>query len=191
VGDPTVLRLDVARHADFYRVHSEANGCGWCRCVAWWVPTWDGWGERSNEANEALRRSLFERGEDDGYLIYAEGAPVGWAQVGRRDRLAKLVVEYRLAPEPDVWAVTCLLLAPHVRRRGLARFLMQEILHDLPGRGAVALEAFPRRGDDLEAGAVWTGPERLFVGLGFQQVQDHPRRPRFRRDLRPGQDARV
>jgi hypothetical protein len=32
----------------------------------------------------------------------------------------------------------------------------------------------------LEAEDVWTGPESLFVELGFEWVQEHPRRPRYR-----------
>jgi GNAT superfamily N-acetyltransferase len=175
--------MTAALRADFFRLHSDANGCDWCQCVAWWVPTWDGWGERSADENRALRQSLFDGGEDDGYLLHAEGEPVGWCQVGPRDRLAKLVAEYRLTPEPDVWAATCLLLVPQVRGRGWARLLLEEIIRDLPNRGAAALEAYPRRGDDLPAEAIWTGPESLFLSLGFEMIQEHPRRPRFRRAI--------
>jgi hypothetical protein len=62
--------------------------------------------------------------------------------------------------------------------------LVEAIVRDLPGRGASVLEAFPRRGQGLDAEAVWTGPESLFVGLGFTLVQEHPRRPRYRLRLR-------
>jgi GNAT superfamily N-acetyltransferase len=181
---PTVHRLDPSRRDDFFRLHSEANGCGWCQCAAWWVPVWDGWGERSAEQNRALRQSLFQDDQDDGYLLYFEDTPVGWAQVGPRDRLAKLVAEYHLPPEENVWAATCFLLAPHVRGRGWARTLLEAIVRDLSGRGASVLEAFPRRGHGLDAEAVWTGPESLFVSLGFTLVQEHPRRPRYRLHLR-------
>jgi GNAT superfamily N-acetyltransferase len=151
--------------------------------VAWWVPSWDGWGERTGEANHALRQDLFAQGQDDGYLLYEGGQPVGWAQVGPRDRLAKLVREYGLAPLPDAWAVTCLLLIPSVRGRGWARLLLREVLRDLPSRGVEVVEAFPRRGQGLDAGAVWTGPEALFIEFGFELVQEHPRRPRYRLSL--------
>ena len=179
----TVHRLESSRHPDFFRLHTEANGCGWCFCVAWWVPTWDGWGDRTAEVNRALRLALFDQGQDDGYLLYDDAEPVGWTQVGPRDRLAKLVAEYRLAQEPRVWAITCLLLAPHVRGRGWARLLLRELLLDLARRGIEVVEAYPRRGQGLDAGAVWTGPEALFVELGFELAQDHPRRPRYRRSL--------
>ena len=61
--------------------------------------------------------------------------------------------------------------------------MLTEILKDLPGRGIGSVEAYPRRGRRLPAGNVWTGPEALFGGAGFQLVQDHPRRPRYRIEL--------
>ncbi len=173
MSDHQVFRLDPSRRQDFYRVHSPENGCGLCLCVAWWVPSWEGWSDRTVEMNRDLRDRLFDAGEYDGYLAYQREQPVGWAQVGARDRLDKLVREYRLSPEPDTWAITCLLLHPGVRGRGLARRMVSAIVADLGGRGAAAVEAFPRRGDDLPAEEVWTGPERLFVGLGFSLVQEH------------------
>lgn len=179
----SVRRLDPSLREDFYRLHSDENGCGHCQCVAWWVPTWEGWPDRTAESNRRLRDDLFERGEYDGYLLVRDRAPVGWAQVGRRDRLEKLIRDYQIDPDPGAWAITCLLLAPQVRGQGWARRLLEDILADLPDRGAESVEAYPRRGDDLPAEEIWTGSERLFIGLGFERIQDHPRRPRYRRRL--------
>lgn len=172
-----VRRLTPETVADFFRLHHQAHQAGWCYCTAWWVPTWDGWGDRSAEQNRALRQELFARGEHDGYLLYAEGQPAAWCQVGRRDRLEKLRAKYGLAPDPRAWAITCFLTAPGQRRRGHARHLLGEVLRDLRARGALRVEAFPRRGADLEPGDLWTGPESLFVQAGFGLTRDDPRRP--------------
>ena len=104
-----VRRLTAELVDDFFRLHSEENGCGWCCCVAWWVPTWEGWGDRSANENRALREKLFKQGEYDGYLLYVDDEPVGWCQVGPRDRLEKLVGQFSLAPDPSAWAITCFL----------------------------------------------------------------------------------
>jgi GNAT superfamily N-acetyltransferase len=180
-----VRRLHNSLRQDFFRLHSEEYGCGWCLCVAWWLPTWDGWADRTPEENRALRELLFDQGQYDGYLLFREEEPIGWAQVGPRDRLEKLVREYRLSPEPSTWAITCLMLAPEARGRGLARVLLEGVVSDLPQRGATSLEAFPRRGEGLSPEEVWTGPEGLFRRSGFALVQDHPRRPRYRREAGP------
>ena len=172
-----VVRFDASCREDFFRVHSDANEAGWCQCVAWWVPTWDGWGDRTAEANRRLRDELLDRGEYDGYLLYVDGVPAGWCQVGPRDRLAKLARQYRLEPDPTTWALSCIMIAPAWRGKGLAAFLVQEVLRDLRARGVRRVEAYPKRGEGLEAADVWTGPEPLWRSAGFQVVRDDPRRP--------------
>ncbi len=173
----SIALLEKQTLADFFQVHSAACEADWCFCTAWWVPTWSGWGDRTAAENRALRQDLFDRGEYDGYLLYAGGQPAGWCQCGPRDRLAKLVRQFDLKPDPQVWAITCLLLAPERRGQGLARRFLQAILRDLQDRGVEKVQGFPRRGDELSAGEVWTGPERLFQGAGFSIERDDPRRP--------------
>lgn len=172
-----VVPFDAAHRADFFRVHCDANECGWCRCVAWWVPTWDGWGERTAEQNRQMREELCDRGEYDGYLLYVDEAPVGWCQAGRRDRLEKLVRQYRLTPDPDAWAITCFQIAPTHRKQGLAGYLLAGALDNLRRRGVRRVEAFPKCGAGLEAGDLWTGPESLYRAAGFTVVRDDPRFP--------------
>lgn len=181
-----VVRLDAGRRPDFWRVHCEANDAGWCNCIAWWVPTWEGWGERTAEENRALRERLFDGGEYDGYLLLDEGEPVGWCQCGPRDRLRKLCEQYGLGPDPEMWAITCFLLAPAARGRGLARALLSGVLQDLAARRVRAVQAFPERGEGLPADDVWTGPEALFAHAGFSVVREHPDHPVLGRSLGEG-----
>lgn len=166
-----VARLAAASRPDFFRVHCDAAGTGWCYCTAWWVPTWEGFADRRDADNRALREALFARGEDDGYLLYEGGEPLAWAQVGPRDRLAKLVTQYELAPDPGAWAVSCLTVLPARRGEGLAKALVAGVLADLAARGATAVEAFPKPGDDLRPGEAWRGSERLFAGFGFREAK--------------------
>jgi GNAT superfamily N-acetyltransferase len=179
----TIVPMQAEHRAAFFALHSEANGCGWCRCVAWWVESWDGWGERTAEENTCLREALFDRGQYDGYLAFAGERAVGWCQVGPRDRLEKLVGQFGLTRDPDVYAVTCFLVAPSHRRQGLTRRLLASVLDDLRTRGVQRVEAFPKRGDDLEAGELWTGPRAVFEAAGFQVVSEHERGPVLSKSL--------
>ncbi|MBN1963083.1 MAG: GNAT family N-acetyltransferase [Anaerolineae bacterium] len=172
-----VNRLEPARRADFFRLHSAAHGADWCFCCAWWVETWDGWGERSAAQNRAVREDLLDRGEYDGYLLYLDGAPVGWCQAGPRDRLVKLTRQFALPADPAAWAITCFLIAPAVRGQGLAAHLLRAVLTDLWVRGAARVEAFPKRGPDLDSRDLWNGPEAMFRAAGFIVVADDPVRP--------------
>jgi GNAT superfamily N-acetyltransferase len=178
-----VARLEADLRDDFFRLHCDAHGCGWCHCVAWWVPGWEGFGERSARENRTLREQLFARGEHDGYLLYVEDEPAGWCQVGPRDRLAKLVRQYDLPPDDGTWALSCFLIAPAQRRRGLTGLLLAEVLADLRARGVRRLEAYPRRGEGLDPLDLWAGPESVYRAAGFRVVRDDAARPVLAREL--------
>ena len=154
-----VERFSPERLDDFLALHSDANGAGWCRCVAWWVPTWDGWGDRTAEENASLRDTLCASGEYDGLLAYDGDEPVGWCQVGQRDRLAKLVSQLELAPDAAVWAVTCFLVAPERRNEGVAHRLLEAAIEEARRAGAARLEGYPRHAP-REDGDAWTGRPR-------------------------------
>jgi GNAT superfamily N-acetyltransferase len=128
---------------------------------------------------------LCEAGEYDGYLLYVDGDPVAWCQVGPRDRLQKLVAQFELSPSPATWAITCFLVAPGFRRRGLASHFLQQVIADLRHRGVRRVEAFPKRGRSLSEGDLWSGPEAMFRRAGFGLVRDDPIRPILGLDLEP------
>ncbi len=178
-----VVRFEPGRRADFLALHGDANDAGWCRCVAWWVPTWAGWGERTAEENGSLREELLARGEYDGYLAYAGGVPVGWCQAGPRDRLDKLARQFGLAPDPHTWAITCFLVRPASRGGGVATTMLAAVLADLPRRGARRVEAFPKRGEGLDPGDLWNGPKAMLRRAGFTVARDDPVRPVLAKDL--------
>jgi GNAT superfamily N-acetyltransferase len=171
-----VHRLTAERVGDFRSLHRLGPDGGWCQCVAWWVPTWDGWGDRTREENAALRDSLFARGEYDGYLLYDGDRPVGWCQVGPAGRLEKLGRTFDLDPTDPAWAVTCFFVDPSERRHGFARALLEGMLADLRSRGISRVLAFPRHERDLPDGDVWTGPASLFAAAGFRPKEEKPRR---------------
>jgi GNAT superfamily N-acetyltransferase len=174
---PTVRRFAPALRDDFFRLHSAANGAGWCHCVAWWVSSWDGWGGRSSEENRELRERLLDSGQYDGYVLLVDDEPAAWCQVGPRDRLEKVVRQFHREPDPRTWAVTCFFVAPAHRRKGLAAALLRGALQDLARRGVRRVEAYPRRGIDLAEDDAWTGPEAMFLAEGFTVERDDASRP--------------
>jgi RimJ/RimL family protein N-acetyltransferase len=181
--DLHLRRFDATCRADFFYLHGPAHAADRCYCVAWWVPTWQGWGERTAEQNRTLREHLCDRGEYDGYLLHRGDQPVGWCQMGQRDRLSKLVQQFGLPPNPAAWAITCFFIVPAYRRRGLALRTLALVLADLRSRGIQRVEAFPKRGVDLDAGDLWNGPETIFRAAGFAVVRDDPQRPVLALDL--------
>lgn len=172
-----VERLSANNLDDFFKVHSRE--CGWCYCCAWWVPTWEGWMQRTDDDNRKLRDSLFERGEYDGYLLYVDDKPIGWCQVGQRDRLNKLINQYKLELNPEIWAVTCFVIRPEFRNQGLASYMLKAILEDLRALGVNEVEAFPNRTQSKDDGEHWRGPEATFISAGFKIKRDDLDHPVF------------
>ena len=174
-----VARLDASTLAEYWVLMSEEPHADWCYCSAWWVPSWDGWDERTAEENRSVVEARLAAGDHEGYIVRAGGLAVGWMQVIERDRAPKLVRQLELAPDPGVRAITCLRVAPRMRRRGVASLALTAILAELDAAGVPAVEAYPRAGDPLPEDETWNGTESLFSALGFHCLrpagEGHPR----------------
>jgi GNAT superfamily N-acetyltransferase len=177
-----VKRLSRESEDEFYRVHCDATGNGWCHCVAWWTPTWDGWSERTAGENLEARRAVFARGVHDGYLLYADGALAGWCQAWKRDAFAKLAAQFGLAPDDGAWMIGCVLVLPEFRAKGVAAQALAQIVDDLKLRGARSIDAYPKRGA-TEPSELWNGAESTYLGLGFKVARDDAKRPVLRLSL--------
>jgi len=178
-----VCPLTAELQDDFYRLHSKENDHGWCFCAAWWVPTWEGWSLRTEEENRAIRDQLFSSGQYDGYLMYDGDRPIGWCQAGPRDRLRKLIDEYRLPGDPTAWAITCFFILPEYREIGLGQHMLREVLEDLRKKGVKYVQGFPRRGKHFKVDDLWTGPETFFQNTGFYLERDDPNYPVYGLEL--------
>jgi hypothetical protein len=172
-----IKRLSQDLKQDFYLVHSDECCGGWCFCAAWYIPTWEGFGDRSGGQNKQVREDLFARGVYDGYLVYEAGVPSGWVQVGPRDRFVKLLGQFSLTPDPQVWAITCMALSPKLQGKGLSHEIIRLILADLKILGIKNVQAFPKVGEGLSKETIWTGPLAIFKKAGFKVIKENDRRP--------------
>lgn len=182
-----VVQLSAETVDDFFQLHSIEYGCGWCYCVAWWTPSWQGWGERTAEDNYNLRMELFNQGHYDGYLAYVGGEPVGWCQAGRRNRLEKLNDQFDLqesASDSEIWSITCFLVSPEWRRKRVAATMLGKVLDDLRKRGVTTVEAYPKRGEDQDELDLWNGAEAMYLQAGFEVIKDDDERPILRKRLK-------
>jgi hypothetical protein len=174
-----IVRLDASHVDDFYCLHSDVEGAGCCYCAAWWVESWEEWSQRDPEQNRVLRQQLFTKGTFDGYLMYDGTSPIGWCQCCPRDWLPKIRETYNLMPDSEIWAICCFLILPQYREIGLANHFLEEIVKDLTTLGVKHVQGFPKRGKELQAGDLWTGPEAMFLKAGFRLEQDDDRHPVF------------
>ena len=181
--DLRLERLTTGREADFLALMARDEHGSQCWCVAWWVPTWDAYVAQTPDQHREVRDDLFARDVHDGYLAYADGAPVGWVQAGPRDDLPKIAETFSLEPDPDTWAISCFMVLAPYRGQGLARRIFTAALDDIRSRGAGAVEGYPLHGTGHEAEEVWTGPESLYAAAGFTERGRGPRRAVYRLEL--------
>ncbi|MEO7094916.1 MAG: GNAT family N-acetyltransferase [Polyangiales bacterium] len=181
----------------------ERDG-GSCFCRYWHFTgtnkEWEarcGLDAKSNEAE--LRVAVAERRDDGrGLVARIPGEPervVGWMKLAPRRTLTKLLarVPYRglddattpLADTPaDTLAIACFVVDPTLRRRGIARALVEGAIRLAPSWGASFVEAYPRVSEQpLHDGEAWMGPHRLFAELGFEIARESPQYPVLRRRL--------
>lgn len=116
---------------------------------------------------------------------------VGWMRFGAPSRNRQYGQRvYRDLPclsgsRERVASVYCLLVAPELRRTGIARGLVRELVGEGRALGFEEIEGLPRGGEGVRDEELWTGPLRLFEDLGFAVVSDFPPYPIVRRSAEP------
>ena len=175
-ANPLQIRRAGPETRDDLRALLGGEPFGWCWCVAWEVPTWEGWGERTADENRALRESLWKHGKYQGYVFYEGDEPVGWCRCGPRATWPKLCEQFGLDPAEPVHALTCFGLRPSHRGRGLLHEFLGLVLDHLSASGATRVEAFPRAAASDDPDDVWNGPRSIFEKRGFEVVGEVPPR---------------
>jgi len=183
-------RFDASLRKDFFDLHGAPGTPAECFCAFWWLPEGGDWSKRTADENREQREQLLDHGEYDGYIAYSGGKPVGWCQVGRRDRLPYLKKRMELEPSPEVWGITCFFILPDFRKKGVATEMLRAVLADLRSKGVRRVEAYPRREAKHDDESLWNGPEQIFTREGFKVVREDARRPVLALDL-GGRSART
>jgi GNAT superfamily N-acetyltransferase len=181
MSDLRVEPLSADNFEAFTTLH-EGPGCAGCYCMYWHYPQDNrAWQMEPPERNRAAKLALLGDGATHGMLAMQGSLAVGSLQLEPRSALKKLTARmpYRDLPQHDGrWSVGCVLVREGHRRAGVARALLRaaiDHLRSLPS--AVALEAYPRLGDDLRDEEQWTGPESLFAREGFTVLREHVQYP--------------
>ena len=124
---------------------------------------WEGGVLRSIAINLVMERKL------QGYLAYSDGLVIGWWNVADKKNFKKLC-EYR-----DIWAdnedlpvksVTCFIIAPEARRKGVAAAILARAAKDAAEEGYRVLEAYPATGE-LDCYLHYHGHPAMYIKSGF------------------------
>lgn len=153
--------------ADVVNRNRRANHC-WCvtpRLVSAEVEELGG-GDRE----QAMRR-LCERDDPPGVVLYRDGEPVGWCNIGPRAEITRLARSRLIRPVDDlpVWSIVCLVVRPGRRRQGVTAALIEGAVAYAAARGAPAVEAYPVDPPGrMDTTMAFVGTKSMFERAGFQ-----------------------
>lgn len=121
-----------------------------------------------------------------GYLAYEDGAVVGWLNAQDKGNYAKIRESAELwedEPPVRIMAVTCFLVAPQMRRRGVATALLTRAVEDAAREGYDFLEAYPGNGE-LDCFRHFHGHPSMYENCGFLPFKKFEYYSIYRRALR-------
>jgi GNAT superfamily N-acetyltransferase len=152
------------------------------------------WSDTTPAANrERLGAQIARATVAPGVLAYVDGEPAGWCQVAPKQDLARLLHSpSSAAPKDsddptDLWAITCFVVPPRQRRKGVAHELLAGAVRHAERHGAAVVEGYPvdvAARDRVSSAELFHGTLSLFLGAGFHEVRrPSPTRVVVRRDV--------
>ncbi len=142
------------------------------------------WGETSKEQKRSASEKLILEGRMKGFLAYVNNQPVGWCNVNSRDVYSNIPCEDESKEDTidKIASIVCFVIAPSYRKKGIARFLLQQAMINLRENGFKWLESYPRKGELSDAHS-YHGPVSLYYSEGFFVVNETDASMVMRRNL--------
>lgn len=160
--------------------HSERPDNDECKCYCvWWCKDDHDVGNIDFLLSKEQRRDYAMRsvrnGNIQGYLAYCDEKVVGWCNANTKADCLRCYCWRRFmgsvpteGPSSDirVKSIFCFAIAPEMKRKGIARALLERVCQDAALEGFDVAEAYPNQGfiDDAED---FMGPIELFRKSGF------------------------
>jgi GNAT superfamily N-acetyltransferase len=129
------------------------------------------WQARDAAENRASACQRIAAGTQHGVIAEAAGRVIGWCHAGPWQAMSIMDDE---TPEPlaeRLGAITCFVVAPAWRGRGVATALLDAACAVLRGQGLVAVDAWARA-DAADPAALHTGPLSMYQRAGFQTLRE-------------------
>ncbi len=170
-----VKPLTIDNIEDFYGFMKE-TGFEDCQCVFFYrahIPG-EGWQLPVDEMKKIRKEITIQK--SDGFLGYLDGKPVIWTQVIKVSD-SVFLEKYIKNHDADAVAISCFLVHPNYRRKGLARKIMGEIIESLLRNGVKEIYGIPvneavfEKADKKYHDVLGhTGYINIFEEFGFKEI---------------------
>lgn len=161
--------------------HSEIPDHDECKCYCvWWCKDDHDVGNIDFLSTQERRRNYAVRSiksdSIQGYLAYCDGKVVGWCNANTKadclkcfcwKRFMSSVSTEELSSGVRVKSIFCFLTAPHMRKKGIAKLLLERVCQDAVQDGFDCIEAYPQK-EYVNEAKDFMGPAGLFIKNGFE-----------------------
>ena len=195
-----IERLTPGRASDYLNFFDHERGPAFadnpewatCYCHYYQVPVALKWGDFDGPANRAAMTARIATGETEGFLAYDGDTMVGWLNAQPYHKLGHACARMRIAAPPlpvpahEAAAIVCFVIAPAMRRQGIARALLAGALANFTARGFALVDAFPWKAgpQDVKSADHYHGTLSMFEAAGFASIANHETLTVVRRQLR-------
>lgn len=187
-ADSSEIRIVPANRAtcdELMEVFGNRGPAAGCYCQRYKLAPGEAFSKFPREERAARLRTQTNCGNTDasstsGLVAILGDDPVGWCAVEPRPEYRGLLRVYRVPWEgrredkadPDIWAVTCVLVRAGYRKRGVAYALAEAAVDHARRNGARALEAYPMRAETghITWDEIHVGTETIFAAAGLTEV---------------------
>lgn len=161
-------------YLDFFdnRAFSDGNPEKGCYCV------WHHWTEEQEQLRARLpeserpnrkreyARELIQDGKLCGFAAFCDGKMVGFCNADKKARYFRL----NSPGEEKTLSIVCFTVAPQLRRRGIAKALLQSACRYAQEEGYDCVEGYPSRGEFKVSDC--GGPAAMYIEQGFTIAED-------------------
>lgn len=163
------IRDEVLRYFDLV---AYADNPAWsdCFCMERLDPDFP---QRTRAENRASRSALLRSANANGLIALRLGRVVGWCHAAPKSELVRIEGER----DAELGAIVCFVVAPDMRRQGIATALLRSAIEHLRARGMRAAEAYPYTGEVSPgrwAYVNYRGPLAMYLEAGFEIVERTP-----------------
>jgi GNAT superfamily N-acetyltransferase len=147
-----------------------------CYCECWCSADHRfGTGIPTREERKAMAIEYVKNGKIQGYLAYLDGSIVGWCNANTKTECLNCIGWYQFMPQVNeleidanhkVKSVYCFLVAPDMKRNGIAKQLLQYACQDAADDGYDYVEVYPEKEstDELKQ---FMGFVDMYKNMGF------------------------
>ncbi len=147
-----------------------------CYCIWWCNEDIVGKDFSSVEKRRELAAEYIKGNNIQGYLAYGDNKVVGWCNANTKSDCYRCycwrnymgsVRTVESSPEIKVKSVFCFAIAPYMRRKGVAKMLLEKVCEDAKTDGFHHVEAYPNK-EFVDEAEDFMGPIALYEKAGFR-----------------------